>query len=139
MIARPIGGTLSDRLHPKPVVLTSLAGAAVMSLVIATQPEPELAAGASFVTMAFLLGIGTGGVFAWVAKRAPAERIGTVAGIVGAAGGLGGFFPPLVMGATYDEAGNDYTVGLVLLCMTALVALAFTALVMRREQPAAPK
>ena len=134
VIARPIGGTLSDRLHPKPVVLTSLAGAAVMSLVIATQPAPELAAGASFVTMAFLLGIGTGGVFAWVAKRAPAERIGTVAGIVGAAGGLGGFFPPLVMGATYDEAGNDYTIGLGLLCVTALVALAFTAVVLRREQ-----
>ena len=36
-------------------------------------------------------------------------------GIVGAAGGLGGYFPPLVMGATYDSVGNDYTVGLVLL------------------------
>ena len=69
-------------------------------------------AGLSFVAMAFFLGIGTGGVFAWVAVRAPAERVGSVTGIVGAAGGLGGYFPPLIMGATYDEAGNDYTVGL---------------------------
>ncbi|MET0740226.1 MAG: MFS transporter [Candidatus Nanopelagicales bacterium] len=134
VIARPIGGTLSDRFHPKPVVLTSLAGEAVLALVIATQPEPELPAGASFVAMAFLVGIGTGGVFAWVAKRAPAERIGTVSGVVGAAGGLGGFFPPLVMGATYDEAGNDYTVGLVLLCVTALAAFAYTAFALGREK-----
>ena len=52
--------------------------------------------------MAFFLGIGTGGVFAWVARSAPAKRVGSVTGIVGAAGGLGGYFPPLVMGATYD-------------------------------------
>jgi MFS transporter, NNP family, nitrate/nitrite transporter len=64
-------------------------------------------------------------VFAWVAKRAPAERVGSVTGIVGAAGGLGGYFPPLIMGATYDEAGNDYTVGLSLLCVTAVVAFLF--------------
>ena len=54
------------------------------------------------------------------------ERVGAVTGIVGAAGGLGGYFPPLVMGITYDEAGNDYTVGLVLLCLTAIAALLFT-------------
>jgi NNP family nitrate/nitrite transporter-like MFS transporter len=128
VIARPIGGVLSDRLHPKPVVIASLGGAAVMALVIATQPPPELAAGASFVVMAFLLGIGTGGVFAWVALLAPAQRVGSVSGIVGAAGGLGGFFPPLVMGATYNEEEQSYTIGLVLLCITAVVALAFVLL-----------
>ena len=54
--------------------------------------------------MASFLGLGTGGVFAWVAD-APPERVGSVTGIVGAAGGLGGYFPPLVMGATYDASG----------------------------------
>lgn len=34
-------------------------------------------------------------------------------------GGLGGFFPPLVMGATYDPGGRDYLLGLLLLCATA--------------------
>jgi NNP family nitrate/nitrite transporter-like MFS transporter len=135
VIARPIGGTLSDRLTPRPVVITSLAGVAAMALVIATQPEPEVPAGASFVVMAFFLGIGTGGVFAWVARRAPGNRVGAVTGIVGAAGGLGGFFPPLVLGATYDESGNDYTVGLVLLCVTAVVALLFVLFGLRREAP----
>jgi len=133
VVARPIGGMLSDRLHPRPVVIVSLAGAAVMALVVAGRPAPELAAGASFVAMAFLLGIGMGGVFAWVALRAPADRVGSVAGIVGAAGGLGGFFPPLVMGATYDEASGSYTTGLVLLCITASAALAFVVLRLQRE------
>lgn len=137
VVARPIGGILSDRLHPRPVVITSLAGAAALALVIATQPAPELAAGLSFVVMAFLLGIGMGGVFAWVARRAPAERVGSVAGVVGAAGGLGGFFPPLVMGATYNEADGSYTTGLVLLCLTAAAALVFVVVSLPREKPTA--
>jgi NNP family nitrate/nitrite transporter-like MFS transporter len=83
--------------------------------------------------MATFLGLGTGGVFAWVARRAPAERVGAVAGLVGAAGGLGGYFPALVMGATYDEANNDYTVGLSLLCVTAVIAFLFVVLRMGRE------
>ena len=77
--------------------------------------------------MAFFLGIGTGGVFAWVARSAPPERVGSVTGIVGAAGGLGGYFPPLIMGATYDAVGNNYTVGLALLSVTCLLALLYTA------------
>ena len=125
---------LSDRIHPKPVVLTSLAGAAVLALVIAAQPEPEVPAGATFVAMAFFLGIGTGGVFAWVARRAPADRVGSVAGIVGAAGGLGGFFPPLVLGATYDEADHSYTIGLVLLCITAIIAFLYVLIALSRER-----
>jgi MFS transporter, NNP family, nitrate/nitrite transporter len=134
VVARPIGGALADRVHPRPVVLTSLAGASVMAIVVSTKPAPELAAGLTFVVMAFLLGIGMGGVFAWVARRAPADRVGSVAGVVGAAGGLGGFFPPLVMGASYNEAGHSYTTGLVLLCITAAVALVFVLLRLPRER-----
>jgi len=77
--------------------------------------------------MAFFLGIGTGGVFAWVALSSPPDRVGAVTGIVGAAGGLGGFFPPLVMGATYDSADNNYTTGLALLSLVSLLALLYTA------------
>jgi NNP family nitrate/nitrite transporter-like MFS transporter len=134
VVARPIGGVMSDRLHPKVVVITSLAGAAVLALVEVTQPKPEFPAGASFVLLAFFLGIGTGGVFAWVARRAPAERVGSVTGIVGAAGGLGGYFPPLVMGATYDQVDNDYTVGLVLLFVTATATLLYVVFGLHREQ-----
>jgi len=115
------------------VVLISLAGSAVMSAVVALQPAPELAAGTTFIAMAFFLGIGTGGVFAWVARAAPPERVGTVTGIVGAAGGLGGFVPPLLMGATYDGAANNYTIGLALLSLTCLLTLGYTAWRMPRD------
>lgn len=133
VLARPIGGVLSDRIGPQRVVGVSLVGAAVLAVVIALRPPPELAAGTSLVAMAAALGLGTGGVFAWVARRAPAERVGSVTGIVGAAGGLGGYFPPLVMGATYNAAERSYTIGLILLCVTAVVALAFTAVLGRRS------
>jgi len=124
--ARPLGGVLSDRLGPKLVTIVSLLGTVVMAGVVALQPEPEIPAGAAFILLAVFLGLGTGSVFAWVAQLAPAERVGSVTGIVGAAGGLGGFFPPLVMGATYDAQDHSYTVGLALLMVVALAACAFT-------------
>ena len=45
-------------------------------------------------------------------------------GFVGAAGGLGGFFPPLVMGAVFEATGS-YAIGLLLLCITALAGMAY--------------
>ena len=52
-------------------------------------------------------------------------------GIVGAAGGLGGFIPPLLMGAVYGALG-DYSLGFVLLALTAAAAAVFTWLVVGR-------
>ena len=126
VVARPLGGILSDRIGPRSVLGISLAGTTVLALVLAFEPPLELPAGISFVAMAFFLGLGTGGVFAWVAQRAPAERVGTVTGLVGAAGGLGGYFPPLVMGATYEQVFAGYGLGLVLLSIVAAGALVFT-------------
>jgi MFS transporter, NNP family, nitrate/nitrite transporter len=127
VLARPVGGALADRVAPKYVVLASFAGTAVMAFIAVFQPPPDVFSAATFITLAIFLGIGTGGVFAWVARRAPATSVGSVTGIVAAAGGLGGYFPPLVMGATYDAVDNDYTVGLLLLVATALIALTYTA------------
>ncbi|MFC4122348.1 MFS transporter [Nonomuraea zeae] len=125
VVSRPLGGTLSDRIGPVKVLLVSLGGTVVMALVLALKPPVEVPAGVSFVLMAFFLGLGTGGVFALVAKLVEASRVGTVTGLVGAAGGLGGYFPPLVMGAVYTATGA-YTIGYVLLAATALVALLYT-------------
>ena len=136
VIARPVGGVLADKVGPRAIAITSFAGAAVMAIVVALQPAPEVPAGLAFVVLAAFLGLGTGGVFAWVAALAPRERVGSVSGLVGAAGGLGGFFPPLVMGATYNEADHSYTVGLILLCVTAVVALLFTAFGIRKRPTA---
>lgn len=128
VVARPLGGMLSDRIGPRSVMGVSLLGTAALALVVAVEPPLEFPAGAAFVVLAFFLGLGTGGVFAWVARQAPPERVGTVTGLVGAAGGLGGYFPPLVMGATYEILLPGYGVGLTLLAIVALAALAFTYL-----------
>ena len=137
VIARPIGGALSDRIPPKYVVLASLGGTAVMAAVATLQPPADLWSAVTFTVLAVFLGVGTGGVFAWVARRSPVKSVGSVTGIVAAAGGLGGYFPPLVMGATYDEANNNYTLGLLLLVATALVALGYTALRLHAHEPVA--
>jgi MFS transporter, NNP family, nitrate/nitrite transporter len=47
--------------------------------------------------MAAFLGLGNGAVFKLGPQFFPRSK-GAVTGIVGVAGGLGGFFPPLVMG-----------------------------------------
>lgn len=125
VLARPLGGTLSDRIGPIKVLVISFAGAAMMAVVLAFEPRPEIPAGLSLILMAFFLGLGTGGVFALIAELVEPARVGTVTGLVGAAGGLGGYFPPLVMGAVYSAA-NDYTFGYVLLALTAVAVLLFT-------------
>ncbi|MEV6059743.1 MFS transporter [Nocardia asteroides] len=135
VIARPVGGALSDRIAPKYIVVTSLAGTVVMAIVASFKPPADIASAATFITMALFLGIGTGGVFAWVARRSPASNVGSVTGIVSAAGGLGGYFPPLIMGVTYDEATHSYTVGLLLLAATALAALLYTAFKLHATEP----
>ncbi|OBK11999.1 NarK/NasA family nitrate transporter [Mycolicibacterium fortuitum] len=135
VLARPIGGALSDRIPPKYVVLTSFAGTAVLAFIAMFQPPPDVWSAATFIGLAIFLGIGTGGVFAWVARRSPAKEVGSVTGIVAAAGGLGGYFPPLVMGATYDPVDHNYTIGLLLLVATALVAFGYTAMKLHAREP----
>ncbi|MGY0536414.1 MFS transporter [Nocardioides sp. YJ-D4] len=136
VVCRPLGGILSDRLGPKLVTAVALGGAAVLAVAMALQPPLEIPAGIVFVLMAACLGLGAGAVFTWVAQLAPPARVGSVTGIVGAAGGLGGFFPPLVLGATYDEASHSYTIGLLLLVVVAAVAGTYAVLGIRNRDAA---
>jgi NNP family nitrate/nitrite transporter-like MFS transporter len=131
VVARPIGGILADRIGPRNVVGISLAATAVLAAFVAFQPPLERPAGTTFVLLSFALGLGMGGVFAWVAEQSPPERVGSVTGIVGAAGGLGGFFPPLVMGATFGKVFPGYGFGLSLLVLVAAGARVFTYLGIR--------
>jgi NNP family nitrate/nitrite transporter-like MFS transporter len=68
---------------------------------------------------AILFGLGNGGVFKLVPQYFP-QQVGTVTGLVGAAGGLGGFFPPLALGLFRQLLGS-YTLGFVLLSLFALI------------------
>src|SRR6185436_3421743 len=84
----------------------------------------------AFLGMAALLGAASGAVFALVGKVAPLDKVGSVTGVVGAAGGLGGFVPPLIMGWVYGVE-NTYAIGLMLLSDVALAAAVYTAVKMR--------
>ncbi|GAB2545450.1 MFS transporter [Nocardia heshunensis] len=138
VLARPIGGILSDKVGPIRVLIAAFAGAAVLAMVLAIEPPAELAAGSALVAMAFCLGLGTGGVFALVAELVAPERVGTVTGLVGAAGGLGGYFPPLVMGFAYGQT-DSYTIGYLLLAGTAAAALLYTVALRRSVTSAADR
>jgi MFS transporter, NNP family, nitrate/nitrite transporter len=129
---RPIGGWLSDRFHPVPVLVAAYTATAVLAVIAALELALIPVGTIAFLGMAAALGAGTGAVFALVARLVEPERVGSVTGVVGAAGGLGGFFPPLVMGLVYG-ALDDYTVGYLLLALTAAIAAVFTATVVRRR------
>ena len=121
VIARPVGGIASDRVGARTVLSGSFAGTAVLALALAASYEHMVPLTISCLTMAVFLGLGTGAVFKLVPEWFP-DRVGAVTGVVGAAGGLGGFFPPLVMALVKSQTGS-YTLGFVLMAVVAAIAL----------------
>jgi NNP family nitrate/nitrite transporter-like MFS transporter len=130
VVMRPVGGWLSDRLHPVPVLVVCFAVVALFAGISALERPLQPVGTVAFLGMAAALGASSGAVFALVALAAPAGKVGAVTGLVGAAGGLGGFAPPLVMGFIYGWVGN-YRPGLWLLAITSLIAAVYIAVGMR--------
>ncbi|HET6830713.1 MAG TPA: MFS transporter [Solirubrobacterales bacterium] len=122
VIARPVGGILSDRTGARSILVASFVGTALLALVLAGAYEDMVPLTAACLTLAVFLGLGTGAVFKLVPEWFP-QRVGAVTGVVGAAGGLGGFFPPLVMALVKAETGG-YALGFVLMAVAAAIALA---------------
>lgn len=112
-LARPLGGWLSDRLGAYPMLVLSFAGVAVDAAVLASiaRNPTMLPVTLACLTLAGFLGLANGAVFKLVPAEFP-ENTGAATGIVGAAGGLGGFFPPLVMGVVKDQL-DSYALGFV--------------------------
>lgn len=108
---RPIGGWCSDRIGGYRLLLVLLFAIGGCLAIASTVPPLAIIIPVLFVTMG-LLGMGNGAVFQLVPQRFP-DRMGTVTGLVGAAGGLGGFFLPSLLGAVKDGTG-DYRLGLVI-------------------------
>jgi hypothetical protein len=121
VIARPIGGRLADRIGADAVLRVSFGATAVFAAALAPLYDEMVPLTVLALSMAAAFGLGTGAVFKLVAHDFP-DRVGAVTGVVGAAGGLGGFFPPLVM-AFVKSATGDYLLGFVFLSITAIVAL----------------
>jgi NNP family nitrate/nitrite transporter-like MFS transporter len=119
-LARPFGGWLSDRLGAVNVLLGAFIGIPLLALILSFSPN-MLILTACFLLMAMLFGAGSGAVFKLVPQYFQKEA-GTVTGLVGAAGGLGGFFPPIVMGFCKSTIGS-YAPGYVLLSAATLGCL----------------
>lgn len=131
-LARPIGGYLADRWAPSLIVSAVLIAIAVLALILALGPG-FIAISAAFLATAFALGLGNGAIFKQVPEFFPRET-GTVTGLVGAAGGLGGFFPPLVMGFFRDTIGS-YAPGFALLSLFAVAGALVNWTMVHREAP----
>ena len=136
VVMRPVGGWLSDRLGPIPVLAAGYAVVTVGAAVAAETRILEPVGTIAFLSMAAALGSGSGATFALIAKVTEPSRVGGVTGLVGAAGGLGGFAPPLLMGYIYGRT-DSYAIGLWLLAITAALTLLLTVTVVRRTQGAA--
>jgi NNP family nitrate/nitrite transporter-like MFS transporter len=114
---RPVGGALADR-HGGSRVLSAVYGVvALLLLSVATLPPLWLTT-TLFTVMMALLGAGNGSVFQLVPLRFQ-RQLGVVTGLVGAAGGLGGFFLPSLLGVLRDRTGT-YATGLVLVALVCL-------------------
>ncbi|MER5391609.1 MFS transporter [Saccharopolyspora sp. NPDC002686] len=132
VVCRPLGGWLSDHISGIQVLGACCVLAGLLA-VLASVELPLVPFGTIvFLSLAAVLGAGAGAVFALVGTLAPEGKVGAVTGVVGAAGGLGGFFPPLIMGSIYAAVG-DYTYGLVLLAATALLCALMTYTALRHR------
>jgi NNP family nitrate/nitrite transporter-like MFS transporter len=121
VLARPVGGWLADRVGADRILRISFAATAVLAVLLAPLYDEMVPLTILALSLAGAFGLGTGAVFKAVAYDFPGD-VGTVTGVVGAAGGLGGFFPPLVM-AFVKSATGDYLLGFLLLAATAVAAL----------------
>jgi NNP family nitrate/nitrite transporter-like MFS transporter len=130
VVMRPVGGWLSDRVDAAKVLIVAFAVVVAGALVQSATPTLSPTGTIAFLAMAAALGASSGAVFALVAQRAPATQVGAVTGLVGAAGGLGGFVPPLVMGSIYSSQGS-YGLGLVALAGVAAGLLVLSAVMAR--------
>lgn len=134
-LMRPVGGILSDKFGGARVLLFVFAAISALSLLLSFTTIVLFTIGA--LGCAAALGLGNGAVFKLVPQYFPKET-GTVTGLVGAFGGLGGFFPPIELGLVKDATGS-YTLGFALLSAFSIACLAINYFsFIRSESPAPP-
>ena len=124
-LVRPMGGALADRIGGIRT-LSIVYALAVTFLVVASfgMPTKELAL-LVFVLAMLALGFGNGAVFQLVPQRFRKE-IGVMTGLVGMAGGIGGFYLASSLGYAKQMTGN-YQIGfLVFACLASLALIGLT-------------
>lgn len=131
-LTRPLGGLLADRIGGATVLWWVFLGIMPFGLLLMWPSMVPFTVGA--LVTAALLGVGNGAVFKLVPQYFPAST-STVTGLVGAVGGLGGFFPPLLLGSFRDLTGEVWP-GFVLLIFTVGALWVLNARVLLRPRTA---
>lgn len=120
-LVRPVGGAVADRIGG----IRSLSGmyllaAAFLAVVSNGLPEAWMAL-ATFMLAMLSLGMGNGAVFQLVPQRFRKE-IGVMTGLVGMAGGVGGFYLASSLGYSRQYTGS-YQAGFLIFAALAIAAL----------------
>lgn len=117
---RPVGGYLADKIGGTRMLTFLYTGACIMLIGVSFMPPLPVVVVMLFLGM-MCLGAGNGSVFQLVPQRFGNE-IGLMTGIVGAAGGLGGYALPLILGQLYSSY-QSYTPGFVILSLIAAASM----------------
>lgn len=124
-MVRPIGGWVADRLSGVRVLLVLLVAIALcnagFAVLMPALPGSTILLGALYVSF----GLGNGATFQLVPHRW-AGKTGVMTGIIGAAGGIGGFYLPVVMGIAKESTGS-YQMGFATFAILAAVAFCLVA------------
>ncbi|WP_374512564.1 nitrate/nitrite transporter [Niveibacterium sp.] len=121
-LVRPIGGNVADRIGGiKSLTLMYALAATFLTIVSFGMPTVWSAAGV-FVCAMLALGMGNGAVFQLVPQRFRKE-IGVMTGLVGMAGGVGGFYLASSLGYAKQITGS-YQMGFLIFAGLAVLALA---------------
>ncbi|MCA0753572.1 MFS transporter [Paenibacillus sp. N4] len=131
-LIRPAGGYLADRFGSKRVLSVVFTGILAAALGLSFSLEHFVAFTVLCLLISLLLGLGNGAVFKMV-PEVSSGNTGAVTGIVGAAGGVGGFFPPIVLGIVKDATG-EYSLGFIFMVVFALACLIINYSALRPKQ-----
>lgn len=120
-LVRPIGGALADSIGGIRTLSVVYVVAALALVGVSMNPSTFAAALALFVVAMLALGCGNGAVFQLVPQRFRAE-IGVMTGLVGMAGGIGGFYLASSLGFAKQATGS-FSSGFLIFAGLAMVAL----------------
>ena len=118
---RPIGGLLADRIGGIRTLSVMYVLAAVFLVVVSSGLPHAWMALAAFIAAMLALGMGNGAVFQLVPQRFYRE-IGVMTGLVGMAGGVGGFYLASSLGYAKQVTGQ-YQIGFLIFAGLAMLAL----------------
>lgn len=119
-IMRPIGGWLADRFNSFIMLMFVFGGFTIAAILLSFMPDMTLFT-IGCLSIAVCAGIGNGTIF----KLVPlyfSKQSGIVNGLVSAMGGLGGFFPPLILTMVFNFTGH-YAIGFMALSEFSLASL----------------